>query len=315
MTGDLRELRAMVRRLPLSRRDAEQRLIVIVSLCLAVTAHAAFGAVVVSLPETEYVTPVNGLATPLEVAVVIVEKEEREEPPPPPVVIEEPPPPVEVVELAEIKPAEIEPPRVESPPKAEPKVAKVVRKRRIRKGKRKPRAARPAAPAARPVAKAITSPSAEAEGGGEPAAPTGPVADGSADAAPGEPAGDPAGDPKATSQTGTPDGEVDVPDVDLAALRRGYITRVTRAVHRRYRMPRAAARAGLEGRVLIELIIDGTGAIVSKRVLKSSGHNVLDKAALAAVGSVGKLPQPPTELHWSRQSIQVPFVYRLRPRT
>lgn len=49
--------------------------------------------------------------------------------------------------------------------------------------------------------------------------------------------------------------------------------------------PRSAQRRGLEGTVVIEVMVGPTGAIESGRVLESSGRDLLDDAALRAVTS------------------------------
>jgi protein TonB len=47
--------------------------------------------------------------------------------------------------------------------------------------------------------------------------------------------------------------------------------------------PRRAIRLSIEGRVLIEVTVDAQGSVTACKVLKSSGHDVLDRAALKAV--------------------------------
>jgi len=47
--------------------------------------------------------------------------------------------------------------------------------------------------------------------------------------------------------------------------------------------PRAARRAGMEGRCLLEVAVDASGAVRSVRILRGSGHALLDRAAMAAV--------------------------------
>jgi protein TonB len=47
--------------------------------------------------------------------------------------------------------------------------------------------------------------------------------------------------------------------------------------------PRASVRRGEEGRVLVRLGLDASGAVVSASVVTSSGHPRLDRAALEAV--------------------------------
>lgn len=54
--------------------------------------------------------------------------------------------------------------------------------------------------------------------------------------------------------------------------------------------PRAAIERGLEGDVVVLLSLDEDGAIAAAAVATSSGHALLDSAALAAVQRIGRLP-------------------------
>ncbi|MBW1699370.1 MAG: energy transducer TonB [Deltaproteobacteria bacterium] len=47
--------------------------------------------------------------------------------------------------------------------------------------------------------------------------------------------------------------------------------------------PRAARRRGLQGRVVLEVLVDTRGRVKDLKVFSSSGHSILDKAAVAAV--------------------------------
>ncbi|MEA2083467.1 MAG: energy transducer TonB [Thermodesulfobacteriota bacterium] len=47
--------------------------------------------------------------------------------------------------------------------------------------------------------------------------------------------------------------------------------------------PRAARRRGLEGMVLLEVLVDRSGRVGNLRIFSSSGHRILDKAALKSV--------------------------------
>ena len=53
--------------------------------------------------------------------------------------------------------------------------------------------------------------------------------------------------------------------------------------------PEAIAR-GLEGEVLVLIIIDESGRVTAARVEQGSGHRILDDAALHAVRSLRSLP-------------------------
>ena len=51
----------------------------------------------------------------------------------------------------------------------------------------------------------------------------------------------------------------------------------------RPRYPKRARRRGYEGTVVLEVLVDGSGRVKDLRVLTSSGHQILDKAALKSV--------------------------------
>ncbi|HIA03950.1 MAG TPA: energy transducer TonB [Myxococcales bacterium] len=97
----------------------------------------------------------------------------------------------------------------------------------------------------------------------------------------------------------------------LDALLKGYMMSVHQRVRRSKTYPRAAVRAGIEGRVELALVIDSTGKVLECRIHKSSGAGVLDRAALNAVTRMGQLPPPPSQLNWGRRTVFVPFQYTL----
>jgi protein TonB len=81
-------------------------------------------------------------------------------------------------------------------------------------------------------------------------------------------------------------------DTALAALMRGEV------------YPRAAIDAGLEGRVLLLLTLDAAGRVTAVEVADSSGHALLDDAALRAAARVGSLPG-------GRRQVLLPVEFRL----
>ncbi len=102
------------------------------------------------------------------------------------------------------------------------------------------------------------------------------------------------------------------PGPDIAGIRRGYIGRLSKYFRRIQRYPRRARRAGLEGTVLLEIVLNDAGRIIEIRVARSSGHRILDEAAQEAVAALGTVPSPPGELLWRSQAVQIPFEYSLR---
>ncbi len=77
--------------------------------------------------------------------------------------------------------------------------------------------------------------------------------------------------------------------------------------------PRLAQRRGLEGVVLLEVWVDIQGRVKELRISSSSGHSILDKAALKAVRnwrfSTGSIRGKPEEM-W----VKVPVRFQLQPR-
>jgi periplasmic protein TonB len=102
------------------------------------------------------------------------------------------------------------------------------------------------------------------------------------------------------------------PSINLDAIYASYRATVHGSFKRRSHYPRKADRAGLEGTVVVEVVIDAQGNVVKRSLITSSGHRILDNAALRSVKTISRLPAPPSELKWSRRAIRVPFVYRAR---
>lgn len=217
-----------------------------------------------------------------------------------------PPPAVEPPKTEpQVPPAPPTPPKAQ-PPTPEPKVkAKPKKRKRPAKRTRKlvSKADKPAVggpPAVEPAAAAQDAPSDVAGAGhadGEGQGPAeGTDKDGAEEPAPPEPA------PPA------PPG----PKVDKSALMAGYLRMVSRSIRRDFSYPRAAVRAEMEGRVLVDVTLDASGTIIKVALGKSSGFDILDRAALAAAKSVGKLPAPPEALGWVQRKVRVPFTFRLQ---
>jgi protein TonB len=71
--------------------------------------------------------------------------------------------------------------------------------------------------------------------------------------------------------------------------------------------PEEAIARGLEGEVRLLLTLDDSGAIVEAQVADSSGHAILDQAAVRAAHAMGKLTGV------ARREIILPVRFRLRP--
>ena len=64
-----------------------------------------------------------------------------------------------------------------------------------------------------------------------------------------------------------------------------YYGTLSSYLRRNYEYPRRARLAAIEGTVLIEIVVDREGKVLSTRVARSSGHEILDKAALQKVSN------------------------------
>lgn len=101
------------------------------------------------------------------------------------------------------------------------------------------------------------------------------------------------------------------PQINRRALARSYVRRIRSQIGSPA-YPRAARRRHLQGTVLVGIRIDRQGHIASVRVKESSGHSVLDAAALARYQAVSEVAPPPTELAWQTREVTLPVTFALR---
>ncbi|MFZ5864277.1 MAG: energy transducer TonB [Thermodesulfobacteriota bacterium] len=73
--------------------------------------------------------------------------------------------------------------------------------------------------------------------------------------------------------------------------------------------PRAAAEAGIGGKLLVEFLISREGQLVSVNLLDSSGHAVLDQSALNAIKSAAPYYPLPDRVKAKRLRIRANFIY------
>lgn len=121
--------------------------------------------------------------------------------------------------------------------------------------------------------------------------------------------------PTRAGRAGDPQGLREAPvEVDLGRLRRAWMIHVQRRLMRLAAQdyPLAARRASMEGTVTLSLDIDPRGQIIGVRVARSSGHGVLDDAAVASADALGRVPAPPEALAWATRPVRFPISYRIR---
>ena len=98
----------------------------------------------------------------------------------------------------------------------------------------------------------------------------------------------------------------------LRGILRGYYKNLNSLMSTRRDYPRSARRLGLEGTVLVEMVINSKGRILSVKLAQSSGHEVLDQAAIAQVHKIGKVPSIPNQIKRNSMTFRIPFEYRLQ---
>lgn len=81
------------------------------------------------------------------------------------------------------------------------------------------------------------------------------------------------------------------------------------AQHRHY--PRAARRSGAEGTVWVRFVLDRGGDLQGSEILESSGHAVLDRAALDLLEKASPFPALPPELTTDEIELVLPIEYDL----
>jgi protein TonB len=92
----------------------------------------------------------------------------------------------------------------------------------------------------------------------------------------------------------------------------GYLGNVRQLLERQKKYPWMARRRHLQGVVIIMFTIAAGGQIESSRIRRSSGHDLLDKAARETLHRVGRFPPLPAVLNRRKLTIEVPLAFRLR---
>ena len=154
-------------------------------------------------------------------------------------------------------------------------------------------------PAALPDSPTIVNPP-DATAPGNPSAPGSPIAPDIALAAPSDTTGQgpvmtAAGSPRGTSAPGSP-GAAD-------------FTWIRDAIQHAIAYPATARRMGWEGKVVVAFHLLPDGSVRDVRVVRGSGHAVLDRGAIDAVRNASPFPRSPVEAE-----VITPVVYRLTTR-
>jgi protein TonB len=83
------------------------------------------------------------------------------------------------------------------------------------------------------------------------------------------------------------------------------------AIQKALRYPEIARKAGIEGRVIVQVLVSEKGSVVDTRIMKSLGHSGCDEAAVKAIKSVKWKPalqrDKPVKV-W----VAIPVIFRLK---
>jgi protein TonB len=77
-------------------------------------------------------------------------------------------------------------------------------------------------------------------------------------------------------------------------------------IQQRIIYPRIARRMSWEGKVIVGFVVDEDGTVRDVHVIKSSGHEALDRNAVATIKNGAPYPLPPV-----RAELVIPVIYRL----
>lgn len=98
---------------------------------------------------------------------------------------------------------------------------------------------------------------------------------------------------------------------DMDDARGKYGNTLWGAIGKHKQYPRIAQMRGWQGEAIVELLLDGSGKLKSKKIIQSSGFETLDKQALEMVDKAAPFPAPPEVLRGSNFSIKVPIPFKL----
>jgi protein TonB len=102
-----------------------------------------------------------------------------------------------------------------------------------------------------------------------------------------------------------------VNQADIDDARGRYGNALWNAISKHKKYPKIAQMRGWEGEATVELLLDGSGKIKSKKIIQSSGYEALDKQALEMVEKAQPFPTPPEALRGNNFTITVPVPFKL----
>jgi periplasmic protein TonB len=108
-----------------------------------------------------------------------------------------------------------------------------------------------------------------------------------------------------------PPKKAELSEADISAARGQYVSTLDRAINKYKSYPKIAQMRGWQGKVLLNLKLDGDGNMLSADVKESSGYESLDKQALEIVRKASPFAQPPEALRGRSFNITIPITFKL----
>lgn len=96
-----------------------------------------------------------------------------------------------------------------------------------------------------------------------------------------------------------------------AAIESGYSSLIRARLERNKEYPAMARRGRIEGVVVVTFQIEHDGSVSSVKVLRSSGHTLLDKSALRTVHVSAPFPVPPDSMKNGAAGFSLPLIFKL----
>ena len=102
------------------------------------------------------------------------------------------------------------------------------------------------------------------------------------------------------------------PDIDVANdVLQSFARIVRRKIESSKKYPIAAQSAGIEGRVVVRMTLLKDGRLEKAEIAKSSGHEILDKAALQSVRGAVPFPPIPDKVRRNELQMSITLVFRI----
>lgn len=96
-----------------------------------------------------------------------------------------------------------------------------------------------------------------------------------------------------------------------AAAMPSYAALVLAHLKRHQQYPRAAKRRGIEGDVTVTIRVDRQGNVLGQTIVSGSGHEILDREALATIERANPMPPLPAQIESNTVSLTVPIRFEL----